>query len=81
MFNGPSAMSINNWSKERLYCTAYAILFNPNKERNSTSLVLKECSDENDGSQFFQTTRNGQIVHNIYIDYCLEANHPNVIMK
>ena len=51
------------------------------EEQNSTSLVLKECFDDNDGSQFFQTTKNGQIVHNIYKDYCLEANHPNIIMK
>ena len=51
------------------------------EEQNSTSLVLKKCFDDNDGSQFFQTTKNGQIVHNIYKDYCLEANHPNIIMK
>ena len=51
------------------------------QEQNSTSLILKECFDNNDGSQFFQTTKNGQIVHNIYKDYCLEANHPNIIMK
>ena len=42
---------------------------------------MKKCFDDNDGSQFFQTTKNGQIVHNIYKDYCLEANHPNIIMK
>ena len=45
---------------------------------NGTYVDARKCSDQNDGTQYFELLTNGQLVHNIGDDLCMEALPPFV---